>query len=292
MSEPDPIAILAKLGINGATSVTSVSGGWETTIWKVELATEAYALRLLRPGEATMAHREAQTMQAASSAGAATPEIHVQGVWQDRPVMLLSWCAGRTLMDEMRARPWAIRRLGHAFGQQQARLNQTPFALDDVEDDGWITRFSSVDDRLRERLRAAALQSGRLLHLDYHPLNVMVSERKISCVLDWTNAMPGDPRADVARTWSILRLMPLTPGRPEPVTEAARRLLAAGWLRGYERVAGPLRDMPLFKIWAGLAMLNDLAPKIGQPGIWLEQRHLDEIETRVNRFRVQAGCLK
>lgn len=292
MSEPDPIAILSALGISGANSATPISGGWDTSIWKIELGTDAYALRLFRSGRDKTARRETETMRVATAAGIAIPEIHAQGVWQDRPVMLLSWCAGRTLMDEMRARPWAIRRIGVAFGQQQARLHQISFSPEDVDEFAWITCFSPIDDPLHERLHSLSLQQNRLLHLDYHPLNVMVSDRKISCVLDWTNAMPGDPRADVARTWSILRLMPINPGRPEPVTEAARRLLAAGWLRGYERTAGRLQDMAPFKIWAGLAMLNDLAPKIGQPGIWLEQRHLDEIERRVNRFRAQAGCLE
>lgn len=292
MTELDPRTILSALGISGVTSATTISGGWDTTIWKVELGAHAYALRLFRPGREMIAGRETQTMRAAASAGLRVPEIHTQGVWQDRPVMLLSWCTGRTLMDEMRARPWAIRRLGNMFGQQQARMNQIPFAPDDVADDDWITCFSPVDDPLRERLGAISLQTGKLLHLDYHPLNVMISARQISGVLDWTNAMPGDPRADVARTWSILRLMPLNPGRPEPVTEAARRLLAAGWLRGYERIAGRLQNMELFKIWAGVAMLNDLAPKISEPENWLEQRHLDEIESRLNRFRSQAGCPK
>ena len=292
MSESDPIAILAALGIHSATSATPIPGGWDTAIWKIELGTDTYALRLFRSGQEEMARREAETMRAATAAGVAIPEIHAQGVWQDRPVMLLSWCSGRTLMDEMRARPWAIRRIGFAFGQQQARLHRISFSLEAIDEFAWITRFSPVDDPLRDRLLALNLKQDRLLHFDYHPRNVLVSERRISCVLDWTNAMPGDPRADIARTWSILRLLPLNPGRPEPVTEAARRLLAAGWLRGYERTAGPLRDMALFKVWAGLAMLNDLASKIGQPGIWLEQRHLDEIERRVNRFRAQSGCLE
>ena len=289
MTELDPITILSALGIFGVTSAVSISGGWDTTIWKIERGADAYALRLFRPGQEKAARREAETMRAASSAGVTVPEIHAQGVWQDRAVMLLSWSAGRTLMDEMRARPWAIRRLGFLFGQHQATLHHTPYSLEEADERAWITRFAAVDDALRDRLLALNLKQDRLLHLDYHPLNVMVSERKISCVLDWTNAMPGDPRADIARTWSILRLLPLNPGRPEPVTEGARRLLAAGWLRGYEKTAGRLQDMDLFKAWGATAMLADLAEKLGQPGVWLEQHDLDAIETRLLRLRRRAG---
>ncbi len=285
----DPFAILQTLGIHDATSATRVSGGWDTTIWRIERGDHSYALRLLRPGDEHMARREAAAMRAASLAGIPVPVIHTQGTWQHRPVMLLSWCAGRTLMDELRARPWAIRRLGFAFGQRQALLHRTTISIEDVDDSAWITRFSPVDDALRDRLLSSNLQQNRLLHLDYHPLNVMVSDHKIGCVLDWTNAMPGDPRADIARTWSILRLLPLNPGRPEPVTETVRRLLAAGWLRGYERAAGRLADVDIFKAWGATALLADLAPKLGQPGVWLEQHDLDRIEARLTRLRRTAG---
>lgn len=192
-------------------------------------------------------------------------------------------------MEEMRRRPWAIRRLGFAFGRQQAMLNHIPFERADTRETDWITRFGPIDEALHERLMSLDLKNNQLLHLDYHPLNVMVVRSKISCVLDWNNAMPGDPRADIARTWSILRLMPLNPGRPEPVTEVARRLLAAGWLRGYEHTAGRMQHVDLFKLWGAAAMLGDLANKIGQPGVWLEQHHLESIQARMVSLRRRAG---
>ena len=42
----------------------------------------------------------------------------------------------------------------------------------------------------------------RLLHLDLHPLNVILSENG-PVVIDWTNARRGDPMFDVAVTWVI-----------------------------------------------------------------------------------------
>lgn len=192
-------------------------------------------------------------------------------------------------MQEMRRRPWNIRRLGYRFGQRQAEMHRVEYTHPDLDAERWITRFGPVDDDLRSRLLDVQQQSTRLLHLDYHPLNVMVSRREIGCILDWCNSMPGDPRADVARTWSILRLMPLTAGRPEPVTEAARRLLAAGWIRGYEDIAGKLQHMDLFKVWAGVAMVHDLQQYVAQPENWIEQRHVDSIKRRVNELRLRTG---
>lgn len=284
----DPFSILFSLGILDASSASRISGGWDTTNWKIERGDDTFALRLFSAQDTGAAVREAETMRTVAASGLAVPDIHAEGSWQERHALLLSWCSGRTLMEEMRRRPWAIRRLGFAFGQQQARLNSIPFQRDDDREHGWMTRFGEIDDALRERLISIDLKRNCLLHLDYHPLNVMVVRSSVSCVLDWSNAMSGDPRADVARTWSILRLLPLNPGRPETVTEIARRLLAAGWLRGYEQAAGRIQHMDLFKVWGATAMLADLTGKLGQPGVWLEQHDLDAIEARMARLRRRA----
>ncbi len=45
-------------------------------------------------------------------------------------------------------------------------------------------------------------EGDRLLHLDMHPFNVILSPRG-PVVIDWSNARRGDPRFDVALTWVI-----------------------------------------------------------------------------------------
>lgn len=289
MSDINPFAILDHLGITNCTGATRIHGGWYTTIWQVHCKDNVFALRLFPAGHQPAAKHEATMMRAAQAAGVQVPEIHAEGEWNNRPVLLLSWCDGRTVMQEMRRRPWNIRRLGYRFGQTQARMHSAKYNHPDLDAQRWITRFGPVDDELRSRLADVQQPTSRLLHLDFHPLNVMAFRREIGCILDWCNAMPGDPRADVARTWSILRLMPLTAGRPEPVTESARRLLTAGWLRGYQAIAGELRHMDVFKVWAGMTMVQDLQQYVDRTDNWIEQRHVDAIQRRVNDLRVHAG---
>jgi len=48
----------------------------------------------------------------------------------------------------------------------------------------------------------AAGKGNRLLHLDLHPANVIMSAEG-PVVVDWTNARCGDPALDVAVTWVI-----------------------------------------------------------------------------------------
>jgi aminoglycoside phosphotransferase (APT) family kinase protein len=134
--------------------------------------------------------------------------------------------------------------------------------------------------------------------LDYHPLNVMADGARITGVLDWTNARAGDPRADLARTFGIVRVSPLAPGTPVLPALVARRALELGWRRGYRQAAegGGTRggisleeEQALFYAWAGTVMARDLAPKIGRPGVWLQPHHLERIRRWAARCKRRAG---
>jgi aminoglycoside phosphotransferase (APT) family kinase protein len=154
----------------------------------------------------------------------------------------------------------------------------------------WIPRAGEAERGIQERLaRAASRTSQALLHLDYHPLNVMTENGALTAVLDWANAAVGDPRADVARTVSLLRLAPLPPGDASLVSAALRLILESAWRVGYGRIAGRHADMPLFYAWAGSVMQRDLQPKLGRPGVWLEQSDLDRIREWTSTWKRRAG---
>jgi aminoglycoside phosphotransferase (APT) family kinase protein len=298
--ELDPLAILAALGVSGATAAVPVSGGWDTSIWRVECAGEAYALRVFRAGEEDTCRREVEVMRTAATGGVPVPAVHAQGLWRDRAAMLLSWCAGQPVRHQAQASPARIWRLGIAFGQMQARIHSLPApdVLCQSGDRDWIDWAGPEEERLQERLRAVAGHSKQLLHLDYHPLNVMADGATITGVLDWTNARAGDPRADLARTFTILCVMPVPPGPQALTLRAARRVLARGWRRGYRQAVetgggaggiAPDEDRALFLAWAGAVMALDFAPKIGRPGVWLQPHHLDRIRRWANAWKRRAG---
>jgi len=116
----------------------------------------------------------------------------------------------------------------------QARFHQTPPpAVLREESRSWIDR-AEPDDALR-RIPLAADGEIALLHLDDHPMNVLVDRGKISAVLDWTNVRAGDSRADLA-------------------------------------VAGQVHGMAPFYAWAAAFMVRDLAPRVGRPDLpWLTE---------------------
>jgi aminoglycoside phosphotransferase (APT) family kinase protein len=234
--------------------VERATGGFDTTVWRLERDGRRYALRVFRSEEMGTLRRELAALAAAGRGGVPVPRVFAVGTYQQRPALLTEWCSGRPLLDELRARPGHVLHLGMRFGQWQAAIHRISAPLTLRTD--WIAWAGPLEPKLATQLeRLARVRAPRLLHLDYHPLNVLVQDGRVTAVLDWTNAHAGDPRADIARTVTILRLSPPRGGATE---RAGRLLLELGWRFGY----GPQpQDMAPFYAWAGMAMQHDLAAR-------------------------------
>ncbi len=256
----DPHAILQALGVTDGASVTREQGGSDTAIWRVQRADGDYALRVFREGEEDACEIERAVMRAASAAGLPVPAVHAAGSWRGRPALLLTWLPGLPVGEELRRTPWRAWALGASFGRAQADIHAlaAPSPLAE-HPNAWIDWLGPDHPALAERLRQGRYQAAALLHLDYHLLNVLTDGAQVTGVLDWRNAMAGDPRADAARTVAILRID--YTGRLSLAERAVRWLLERGWRAGYEERAGPLGEMRLFYAWAGAVMLRDLASK-------------------------------
>lgn len=260
MSALAPLEILRTLGINGTPSVTSVQGGFDMAMWKVEHEGCLFTLRVFRPGAHDACEHERCVMEAAHAAGLPVPQVQKAGVWQERPVLLLSWLTGHTVEEELRTRPWRLWSLGQNFGRMLARIHAVSApALLRQQPDAWISWKCAGEHSLHDRLRHMSSEKDILVHLDYHLRNVLTDGRRITGVIDWTNARAGDPRADVARTTSILRVDPVA--RETPGRRLLLRLFELAWRSGYQRERGQLKAMPLFYTWAGIVLQHDLAPR-------------------------------
>jgi aminoglycoside phosphotransferase (APT) family kinase protein len=286
----DPIDILTALGVCDVTAVAPVQGGWDTSIWRVESDGAVYALRVFRAEQAEVCRREVIAMRTAADGGLPVPRIHSEGSWSGRPALLLSWCSGVPLWQALKARPWRAWALGVKSGQMLAQLHTVPPPEELRRSDrDWIAWAGPEEELLQARLRALAGRPEALLHLDYHPLNVMTDGRQVTGILDWANTAVGDPRADLARTFSILRFAPAGAKTMRWLVIAVARCLELGCWYGYRRETGPLPDMPLFHAWAWAVMARDLAPKLGRPGIWLRPHHLDGIRRQAAVWKRRAG---
>lgn len=270
----DPAQVVRALGLDNVQRIDPVSGGSDTLIWRLETSIEVYALRLFRLNQSKVAQREVAAMTAARAQGLSVPSIVRQGVWGDRPAMVISWMPGQTLRAALMDHPEEARAFGEAFGQEQARIHQcSASALLGESDLRWLD-IPGVDRNIIEQVRRACVHSQMLVHLDYHPLNVLVEQGAISAILDWTNAQAGDARCDLARTETIQTFVPLQDGE----TLAARNALSSGWRRGYMAETGPVSGMGPFRTWAAAFMAHDLRPRLGRPDLpWLTEAMLARV---------------
>jgi aminoglycoside phosphotransferase (APT) family kinase protein len=286
----NPVAILTALGITNATALTPVPGGADTALWRVEHGATTYALRVFRREQVATYHRELLAMELAHHAHLPVPTVHATAVWQDRPALLLSWCPGSPLGPILRQHPWRVWSLGRAFGQMQAHLHAVGAPTLSMQPSAdWIAWAGPDEPWLQATLRRTTSKTAALLHLDYHPFNVLTDGTQITAVLDWANARGGDPRADVARTYTILMVEPYGPGRQGLALRLLRRLLTRSWQRGYEEVAGPLQEMAPFYAWAGAVMVWDLAPRVTDPQSWWQPHHLEQIRGWTRRWQQRTA---
>jgi aminoglycoside phosphotransferase (APT) family kinase protein len=104
--------------------------------------------------------------------------------------LVLERVEGPTMLADLRRRPWRIRSHAALLARLHRHLHEiaAPPVLSDV----------SIGDRL--------------LHLDLHPANVILSPAG-PVVIDWTNARRGDPATDVALTWVIAATSGGAPGQ-------------------------------------------------------------------------------
>ncbi len=255
-----PLDILRTLGIEGTATVAPVQGGNDMAMWKVTYEGQTYALRVFRSGAHEACEHERIVMTTAQAAGLPVPAVYRAGVWQDHPVLLLTWLTGRMVADELRARPWQVWRLGTSFGRMQAAIHavSAPESLNQ-QPDIWMAWKCVEEQHLQDCLRRLPAEETVLLHLDYHPHNVLTDGKRITGIVDWTNSHAGDPRADVARTASILRVDPQA--RKPLLRWLGLRIFELAWRTAYRRTRGRLEAMPLFYVWAGTVIQHDLAPR-------------------------------
>jgi aminoglycoside phosphotransferase (APT) family kinase protein len=253
---------LSALGLNGAELISGESRATDTLVWKVTYRGSLLAVRVFRPEQRSVTAREADAMRLAREHGIPVPAILVTSLVENRyPAMAIEWIEGETLADALLATPIRAHRLGLQAGLVLAQIHDIPVQLK-TRSTEWIERGASNDPALMRKLHEMQTDAVSLLHLDYHPFNLITKEGKIRAVLDWTNTSYGDPRADIARTVSTMRLV-----APHFIARfGAHRmtmsLFTRGFLKGYEEKRGPLTGMAPFYAWAGAMILEDLTPKL------------------------------
>jgi len=180
---------------------------------------------------------EAATMRHAHERGYPVPVVHDV----DGASMVLERLDGPTMLEDGLRHPARMFRYARLLADLHARLHELP-APESLPEHG---------------VNAGAR---RLLHLDLHPGNVVLSQRG-PVVIDWTNARAGDPAADVARTIVALRT-----GTVEAPTL---------WLRTWTKILRPT-FLRTFTAAAGLDLeahwRTEIEARIADPAVYDSER--------------------
>ncbi|CAG6397739.1 Aminoglycoside phosphotransferase family protein [Actinacidiphila cocklensis] len=164
---------------------------------------ETRVLRRLR--DERPAADEARLMRWLGAQGYPVPAVHEA----EGTDLVMERLHGPTMAEALRRRPWRAPAYGAALGRLHRQLHALP-------DPGWL------------RPLPGSTGEARVLHLDLHPDNIIVTADGPR-VIDWTNARVGPPEVDVAMTFVILRGIELPPHE---------RLVIRGLLRSMARAGG------------------------------------------------------
>jgi aminoglycoside phosphotransferase (APT) family kinase protein len=170
-------------------------------------------LVLRRAKNGRVIEREARTIAYAREHGYPVPEIH--DVRAGGSEIVMERIEGPMMMEAMTQKPWLMASYARELADLHDRLHVIPAPE-------WLPDLDGGD---------------RLLHLDLHPMNVMIT-RSGPVVIDWPNAARGDALSDVAVTF-VLLTCPQMPG--SRVLNAAmrpiRQLLGRTFAKRYKGAA-------------------------------------------------------
>ena len=167
-------------------------------------------LRRSRAGKSMVT--EARTMEYVHRFGFPVPAVHE--VSDDGTDLVMERIDGASMLEVVNRRPWTLRQQGAVLADLHERLHE-------IAAPSW--------------LRDAPCGGGdRLIHLDLHPLNVMIAPNG-PVVIDWPNASRGDGNADVALTWVLLAAGGVSPDRIKATVEGfGRSILISAFMRRFD----------------------------------------------------------
>jgi aminoglycoside phosphotransferase (APT) family kinase protein len=183
-------------------------------------------LRRSREGRSMV--QEARIMEYVRVRGFSVPAV--EEISADGVAMVIERIEGPDMVAMMGNRPWTIPRLGRVLGELHSGLHE-------LNAPSWLPN-------------APIGEGNGLLHLDLHPLNVMLGPRG-PVVIDWARACRGDPADDMALAWILMAAGEVSAGRfMGMILGRARSALVKSFLGSFEIdvVRQRVRDVVAWKV--------------------------------------------
>jgi aminoglycoside phosphotransferase (APT) family kinase protein len=166
---------------------------------------------------------EARIMEYLHAQGFPVPAV--EEISDDGANLVMERIPGASMVDAIARAPWTIRRQARVLAELHRDLHEV-----------------APPDFLPP---APVGQGDRVLHLDLHPLNVIVGP-KGPVVIDWTGACIGDPNVDVALAWVLMSAGTIPGGSVRVrVLGWGRSLLINGYISHFDQNQVALRLRPV-----------------------------------------------
>ncbi len=193
------------------TQCARLPGSSSTTLWRLEAGERRYVLRVFDNAdwlrmEPDLVVHEAAALRHVSAGGLPAPEpiaTDETGAACGTPLLLMSWMPGAVVLQPRDMEEWL---------QQQARMLLCIHRLP-AQDFGWpwfswappdpeVPDWSEVPHAWECAINIVAGQPPAapecFIHRDYHPVNLLWQEDRLSAVVDWVNACRGPAAVDLA----------------------------------------------------------------------------------------------
>ncbi len=194
------------------------------------------------------AEREARSAQVVHDAGLPAPAVEGIVEVDGRPGIVFERVEGPSMLNVLMSKPWKTPKLARTLAELQAQLHSCEVpelrslrgAVQDVIR-GSVLLAESTKEAVLKVLEQLP-DGNAVCHGDFHPDQVIMSPRG-PIIIDWSNALQGNPLADVARTSFILQMgdVPSFIAR-RWLINSVRRLFYSGYLKRYLQLRATSRE--------------------------------------------------
>ena len=234
---------------------------------------EAKVVKLYQPWMSLEAvESERRKTSAAQTLGISVPAVGDIVHVKDRVGLVFERIDGPSMMDLLTLHQDAVPSSARQLAELQATFHAAGSPLELPDQSETLANRISDSELLSPEMRARALEAlarmpveGKLCHGDFHPGNIMLSDRG-PVIIDWIDATRGHPMADIART-SLLFLGHLETSDEADAAKSAIELFHKAYL-AWHLVQDPTRR-DQYQSWFPIVAAARLAEGIAEQEDWL-----------------------
>ncbi len=161
---------------------------------------------------------EYQVYSLLNGSGISAPRVFDLVDVNGAPSIVMERALGRPMIADIAARPLRIRKLSRELAELHVKLLGMQATEPLVKDKAKARHCILSSPRLSEDAKKTLVglleglpEGNSLCHGDFHPGNI-IRDGERDWIIDWSGASRGDPHADVAHSYLLLRVVPRVGG--------------------------------------------------------------------------------